>query len=326
LAQDVPSNEPQARIEIGNSAATQGASQIAGTTVNRVDGNFFDAFGIRLVIGRGFGPADSLPAADSIVVNQSFARRLLRDGSPLGRRVRTLGEADATGAPSVGPWVEIVGVVEDFSTQGGRPTFYQPLERAVAARPANESDADAETLSLAIHAASGLLPGLSPRLRELAAMVDPNLRVDPIARMDAVYSAFGFEDTGVASSLAGVMLGVLLLSAAGVYTLMAFAVVQRRREIGIRSALGAQPWALIAGLFRRVLVPVAVAAGVGALGAALLDHYFSPLLFDLREGGRPLPWILPAGEAFIVLTGLLVIAGPARRALRVDPVEALRDE
>jgi ABC-type antimicrobial peptide transport system permease subunit len=144
--------------------------------------------------------------------------------------------------------------------------------------------------------------------------------------MDAVYSAFAFEDTGVASSLAGVMLGVLLLSAAGVYTLMAFAVVQRRREIGIRSALGAQPWALIVGLFRRVLVPVAVAAGAGALGAALLDHYFSPLLFDLMEGGRPLPWILPAGEAFLVLTGLLVVAGPARRALRVDPVEALRDE
>jgi ABC-type antimicrobial peptide transport system permease subunit len=172
----------------------------------------------------------------------------------------------------------------------------------------------------------GLLPDLAKRVREVATALDPNLRVDPIATMDRVYSPFPFADIGVASSLAGVMLGVLLLSGAGVYTLMAFAVVQRRREIGIRSALGAQPWALIAGLFRRVLFPVVVAAGVGAFGAALLDYYFSPVLFDFTEGGRPLPWILPAAEVFIVLLGLLVVAGPARRALRVDAVETLRDE
>ena len=325
VAQSVPSGEQDVRISIDGAGGGESAETVAGATFNRVDDAFFEAFDIRLLTGRGFDATDSLPGSTSIVVNQTFARRLFGDGNPLGRRIRPV-RVDAAGPPTAASWLEIIGVIEDFSARGGRPTFYEPLARAAySALPASEDGAD--TLSIAIHAASGLLPELANRLRTIAATLDPDLRVDPIRTMDdGVYEAFWFEDTGVASALAGVMLGVLLLSAAGVYTLLAFAVVQRRREIGIRSALGAQPLTLIFTLCRRVLVPVAVAAGIGALGAALLDHYFAPALFEVREGGRPLPWALPAAEAFIVLIGLLVVAGPARRALRVDPVEALRDE
>lgn len=324
VAQSVPSGEQEVRIEIDGVGSESAAT--VGATFNRVDDEFFDAFGIRFLTGRDFDATDSPPGSSSIVVNQTFARRFLSDGNPLGRRIRPAPAADAAEPPPAAPWLEIVGVIEDFSAHGGRPTFYEPLTRAAySVLPASEDGK--ETLSIAIHAASGLLPDLANRVRTVAATLEPDLRVDPIRTMDdGVYEAFWFEDTGVASALAGVMLGVLLLSAAGVYTLLAFAVVQRRREIGIRSALGARPLTLILTLFRRVLVPVGVAAGIGALGAALLDHYFSPALFELREGGRPLPWVLPAAEAFIVFTGLLVVAGPARRALRVDPVEALRDE
>ncbi len=280
VAQSIPSGEQELRIEVdgdGESAAT-----VAGATFNRVDDEFFAAFGIRLITGRGFDAADSLPGSSSIIVNQTFARRYFRDGNPLGRRLRPASEAAAAEPPPAASWLEIVGVIEDFSARGGRPTFYEPLARAGRMLPADEDEA--EMLTIAIHAAAGLLPELANRLRTIAATLEPELRVDPIRTMDdGVYEAFWFEDTGIASALAGVMLGVLLLSAAGVYTLLAFAVVQRRREIGIRSALGAQPLTLIAGLFRRVLVPVAVAAGVGVLGAALLDYYWSPLLFELRN-------------------------------------------
>jgi putative ABC transport system permease protein len=120
-------------------------------------------------------------------------------------------------------------------------------------------------------------------------------------------------------------LGIVLFSVAGIYTLMAFTVVQRRREIGIRSALGASPLRLVLGIFRRVLVPVSAGVALGGLTALLLDFYLSPLLFDVREGGRPLPWILPAAEAFILLVGVIAVFGPTRRALRVDSVEALRE-
>jgi len=106
---------------------------------------------------------------------------------------------------------------------------------------------------------------------------------------------------------------------------MAFAVVQRRREIGIRSALGASPLRLVLGIFRSVLVPVSVGVALGGLTALLLDFYLSPLLFPVREGGRPLPWILPAAEAFVLLVGVIAVFGPARRALGIDPVEAMRE-
>lgn len=324
FAEALPSNEPSSRVEVEDAGSGQATAPIASALFNRVDSEFFDAFNVRPLIGRNFNERDSQAVADSIVVNQSFARRFLGDGNPLGRRLRVVGAADRSGTPPAGPWFEIVGVVEDFSANGGRPTFYQPLGRAAEGGWANDEGATAQTVL--IHASSGILPELADRLRDTAAALDPDLRVERVATMDRIYSGFSFADTGVASALAGVMLGVLLLSAAGVYTLMAFAVVQRRREIGIRSALGARPWVLIGGIFRRVLGPVTVAAGVGALGAVLLEYYFRPILFAFMEGGRPLPWMLPVGEVFILLTGLLVVAGPARRALRIDPVETLRDE
>ena len=117
----------------------------------------------------------------------------------------------------------------------------------------------------------------------------------------------------------------VLFSVAGVYTSMVFTVVQRRREIGIRSALGAPPWRLIAGVFRRVLLPVGFGVALGAMSAMLLDSYLSPLLFDSGSDGRPLPWILPAAEASIFLIAALALYGPVRRALRIDPVEAVRE-
>ena len=102
---------------------------------------------------------------------------------------------------------------------------------------------------------------------------------------------------------------------------MAFTVSQRRREIGIRSALGAQPSRLILGIFRRALVPVATGAALGGLAALALDLY----LPVEQIGGRNVPGILPGAVAFMIVVGLLAMAGPARRALNVESTEALRD-
>jgi len=105
---------------------------------------------------------------------------------------------------------------------------------------------------------------------------------------------------------------------------MSFTVVQRRQEIGIRSALGAPPWRLVLGIFWRLLVPVSIGAGLGGLVALLLDDWLGVLL-ELRDGGLVLPWILPAAEASMVVIGVVALLGPIRRALRVDPVEAMRN-
>jgi ABC-type antimicrobial peptide transport system permease subunit len=115
---------------------------------------------------------------------------------------------------------------------------------------------------------------------------------------------------------------VLLLSGAGLYALMAFTVAQRRREIGIRSALGAQPGHLAAAVFGRAFWQIGAGSTAGILAAYLVGVYI-PIE---QIGGLPIPGILPAAAVFMLLVGLLASLGPARRGLCIDPTEALRSE
>jgi ABC-type antimicrobial peptide transport system permease subunit len=107
---------------------------------------------------------------------------------------------------------------------------------------------------------------------------------------------------------------------AGMYTLMAFIVAQRWREIGVRSALGARPRRLLAGIFGRAAVPLMIGAVAGCAAGIRLESWL-PIA---EAGGRIIPGILPMSAALIVAIGLLAVAGPARRAIRIDPTEALR--
>jgi hypothetical protein len=279
---------------------------------NQVDGAFFGAFGIPLLAGRGFEPGD--PQGSAILVNRSFVNRVLAGGNPLGRTVRVL-DRNGTAAG-----YEIVGLVGDQFAQSSAATMYRPLAPVTAV----PEPGAVLSVRLAMHTASPISSRLENRLREIAAALDPALRVDDIQTLDEIYWYRSLGEYIEGSGLAALALGVLLFSVAGIYTLMAFTVVQRRREIGIRSALGASPLRLVLGIFRRVLVPVSAGAALGGLTALLLDFYLSPWLF-VQEGGRPLPWILPAAEAFILLVGLTAVFGPTRRVLGVDAVEALRE-
>jgi putative ABC transport system permease protein len=297
LAASLPSQEEHVNIEVEGTGLTETAAH------NRVDLAYFKTFHARVLTGREFEAGDLGPGRNVAVVNRDFARRMLGEGNPLGRRIRMLPD---------GAWLEIVGVIEDFSPDGGVRTFYQPLDESAAG-----------PLSLAVQTDPRHPPGVAGRIRQIATSLGPGILVSPPRPM--FFESFWIEDETLSSALGALMLVVLVLSVTGVYTLMAFVVAQRRREIGIRSALGAAPGRLIAGVFRRALIPVAAAAGLGGFAAVLLDFYYAPLLFDFREGGRPLPWILSAAELFIVAVALLALSGPARRALRIDPVEALRD-
>jgi len=102
---------------------------------------------------------------------------------------------------------------------------------------------------------------------------------------------------------------------------MSFTVNRRRREIGIRSALGAQPHHVLSGIFRRAFGQLAAGAAGGILVAAFLSYY----LPVEAVGGWDVPGVIPAATLFMVLVGLLAAAGPARRGLRVEPTEALRE-
>jgi putative ABC transport system permease protein len=281
--------------------------------LNVVDGTFFDAFGIPLLAGRGFEPGD--PRGTAVVVNRSFVHRVMPGANPLGRVVRV---PNRNGPESV---YEIVGLVSDQFPQSDEATMYRPLAPTVAVPDLG----DVLSVRLAMHTTSPVPLNLEKRLREIAAALDPALRIDDLQSLGEIYWSLSLPEYIGGSGLAALALGIVLFSVAGIYTLMAFAVVQRRREIGIRSALGASPLRLVLGIFRRVLVPVSVGVAVGGLTALLLDFYLSPVLFPVAEGGRLLPWILPAAEVFVLLVGVSALFGPVRNALSVDPVEAIRE-
>jgi putative ABC transport system permease protein len=120
--------------------------------------------------------------------------------------------------------------------------------------------------------------------------------------------------------LGSVMLIVVLFAMAGMYTLVVFIVAQRWREIGVRCALGASPRRLVTEIFGRSLVPLLIGAIVGCLMALLIDS--SIQVEDV--GGLSIPGVVPATAMAMVLLGVLALAGPARRALRINPVDALR--
>lgn len=301
-----PFEERNLSVEVDLTDSRVGRGSVA---FNQVDSQFFRVFGIQLLAGRGFQPGDDDPAAGTVLVNRSFASDVLEGENPLGRAVRVTGRNPAATR------YEIVGVVENQFANSGQPTIYRPLGE----------NADRLSVHLAIQTGPAVPAGLASRLRTITASLDPALDVDDVQPLDEIYFFLSVPGIIIGSGPAAVALGVLLFAAVGIYTQMSFAVVERRREIGIRSALGASPRRLVAGMFRSVFVPVLVSAALGTVAALLLEFYLSPLLFGSAAGARPLPWILPAAEAFVFLMGLAALFGPIRRTLQVDATEALRE-
>ena len=150
--------------------------------------------------------------------------------------------------------------------------------------------------------------------------IDPALRIGRLRSLGEIYRQWRSVAHTLGFMLGSVMLIVLLFAMAGMYTLMAFIVAQRRREVGLRCALGAQPGRLLMGIFGRSLVPLVIGASVGCLMALLIGSSI-----QVEEvGGQTIPGIVPAAAAVMILVGVLALAGPARRAIRIDPAEALR--
>ena len=212
--------------------------------------------------------------------------------------------------PEIDRWYEVVGVVGNLPvTTDGRVDYHAAAPRQI--HPAH--------LQLRLR---GGPVGLAERLRLVSASVDPALQVDEVRTLAELYREHRFGDNLGALTIGAVTSSVLLLSAAGLYALTGFTVAQRRREIGIRSALGARPAHLVAAMFSRVFWQIGAGSAAGMLAAYLAGRYV-PIE---QVGGLPIPGILPAAAGFMLLVGVLVSLGPARRGLRIDPTEALRSE
>jgi ABC-type antimicrobial peptide transport system permease subunit len=161
----------------------------------------------------------------------------------------------------------------------------------------------------------------APTLRRIATSVDPMLQLSRTSTLDAMYREYTRSGAQLALVVALISGSVLLLAAAGIHALMSFTVNQRRREIGIRSALGASSRSILTSVLARAARQLALGVGIGLSVAVALD---------LLTGGGLLAGasllLVPATAAFMLVVGLVAATGPARRGLRVQPTEALRAE
>ena len=281
----------------------------------RVGADFWHTFELEALSGRVLTGGDGLGGQEPVVVNESFVRLVMGGRSPVGYRLRYTRYAGGTGSPldDEPPWSEVVGVVPDRPANAAYGIAYHPA-----------APGDLQTPSLAVHVEPGVT-GAAGRIREIAAGVDPTLRLEQVRTLDDLYREQAFGNKTGASALLAATLSVLLLSAAGMYALMSFTVQQRRREIGIRAALGAGAGRLLAGVFRRATRQLLIGAAVGGSLAFVIDTYLPEEALQTL-GGWEVPGVLPATAAFMVVVGLLAVLGPARRGLRVDPTEAMRGD
>ena len=273
-----------------------------------VDPRFFDVVGAPVIRGRALTTADAEHRTRVVLVNENFVDQVLGGRNPIGRRFRF----SQTGEPTAESWYDIVGVVPDLSvsdngTPYGRRIYQTMLPREMA------------PLRVAIHV-RGDPERFAVRLRELAQATDPALRLidpKPLPLLEDPGSkgmSFGFE------LMVSLTLVTLMLSLAGVYAVTAFAVARRTREIGVRVALGARPLDVLTIVFKRPFVQMALGIGVGAiLGFGLANDDLSEVHLD----------VLGSTAAFALSTILccaLACIVPTRRALRIQPTEALKDE
>jgi hypothetical protein len=291
-------------------------STSATVLVNRVSLGYLRAFDVPVLAGRTFQRGDFSHTSTAVLVNRSFVQKMLGGGNPLGRRVRAVaGKGDATSAraPSE-PWAEIVGVVADFPNPDDPahpPKLYRPL-----------LPTDARPVMLAIRVRSGSPASFAGRLRGITVAVNPMLRLGKVAALEEMLSQNTWPDRLMILAVVLLALTATLLSAAGIYALMSFTITRRRREIGVRLALGGQPRRILASVLARAAGQVAIGIVIGAGLLALMN--LSPI--DGAWGVRKALLSVPVVAGPMMAVALLAAIGPARRALRIQPTEALKAE
>ena len=291
------------------------ATNLAG--FGRVEVGFFRAFGVPVLAGRSFLPSDVANEANVVIVNRSFVKAFLGGADPLGRRVREAArgrDGDPEAVPA-GPWNEIVGVIADFPNKEAETI---PIAARLY-RPLDPRTADDVTMAVRV---KGVPPAsLGGRLREVAVGVDPMLRLANVRVLDKAQSFDKMADRYVFIAITLLTVSVILLSSAGIYALMAFTIARRRREIGIRAALGAGPRSVLVGVLRKAAGQIALGIGIGILLAgAMLQG------MEGGKGDRQGLLVLLGVALFMGVVGVAAALGPARRALRIQPTEALRTD
>jgi putative ABC transport system permease protein len=274
-----------------------------------VSGDHFSAFRISIMEGRGFLPSDSLETTPVAVVSRRFVARYFAGQNPLGHRIR-MGRRD-----SKDPWVTIVGVADE-----AKYTLWDQTEYAAVYLNAAQIPASDATYAVMTNGDANALAGPA---RKALASIDPSLPLDTLETYRRL-----LNDNLVGLMYAAGMIGVdalfaLLLAAIGIFGVMANLVGERVREIGVRLAMGARREDVLRMILGRAMRLTVIGLSSGLVLAFLLTRMVANLFVGVRPGD-PVIFSLVTGS--IAAVAILSSWVPARRAARVDPMQALRSE
>ena len=279
-----------------------------------VTSDYFNVIGIRIVAGRSLRATDTGGAPKVTVVSEQFARQHYKNTNPIGQRI-VIFEKD-------GP-IEIVGIAKDLREAGlSGPVpavMYVPIAQAgdAAVRAAHTYFQVSWVVK-----AGGLTPQLRERVREELSAVDPHLPITAVRSMDEVKARAMAIETFQMTLLTAFAFTGMLLAAAGVYGLVTYTVAQRTREFGIRLALGASRQGVLALVVRQAAVLAAVGVAIGGAVSLLAGSAMASFVFGVDTSD---PTTLLAVAAILITVAVLASLQPAFRAVRLNPVTALRE-
>jgi len=278
---------------------------------NGLTQDYFRVMATPLLAGRDISPADSAAAPKVMLVNEAFARKFFAGQNPVGRTFSIEG-----GGPRPDRLVEIVGLVADAKYRTLRET---PEPTIYASMP--QEDRVSSSVRLAIRTAGAPMAARGAILQAIAG-VNKEIVVD-LKTFDEDLGAAVIQERLIASLSAFFGFLALLLAALGLYGVMSYSVSRRKNEIGIRMALGAEPDTVIRLVLGHVAVITLIGLAVGAGASIGAGRLINALLFNLAAGDKTM-----IGTTAIALATAAAMAGylPARRAARIDPMVALRED
>ena len=275
---------------------------------NIVGPDFFTVMGIPFVQGRTFGPQDTATSQKVAIVSESMARKFFPDGAPIGKRF-------GIGRPETPEDIEVIGVVKDAKYGNLKEEF-----RPMAFYPHSQKP---DMLGNFVVRFSGPASAVVPQVRQVITQINRNLAIDDVVSLSDHIGRSLVQQKLVARLASFFGLLALLLACVGLYGVMSYGVARRTNEIGIRMALGARGRSVLWLVLREALVLVVIGLVVGLIVARMVTKTAETLLYELKPNDP-----LTIALATLLLATVALLAGyfPARRAARVDPMVALRDE
>jgi predicted permease len=285
--------------------------------LNTISPGYFNAMRIPIASGREFNEADTTGNPRSVIISAETARRFFPNQDAVGKHLRLIGQED---------WCTIVGVANDvraYDLRRNLPTWMDGMIYVPYGPGATREDGSVPAQMTLVLRSASAVPQLEKSIRELTASLNPEAPVSDLKAMPDILSGETSAPRSIASLFAAFAALALVLGVIGIYGVISFFVGQRTREIGIRIAMGAQRRDILKLVVNEGLTLTVIGIGAGLAAAFALTSFLSSFLYGVSATD---PFDFAAVAALFAIVALVASYIPARRAMRVDPLTALRYE